>query len=213
MSSSNEKKIGRPSLTVGEKEAIQQNIITIAKKLFLTQGIESISMRNIATKAGFAPTKIYYYFKNKKAILNHFWSDISSDMWRYVSMKINHNEPSPFILLSQLMELNITYWLTHSNNYQLLMRKQDGKESVNDHFSRQYTDPKHPYNAQLLKAIDSCFKKGIFKNESQQFIQQSIVLSIFGIYGSFYNLPHLGWNNKKKLIRVAIDSNLKGFQN
>ena len=53
---------GRPSLSSQQKEDIKANIINIARTLFVEEGYENTSMRKIAARAGFAPTKIYYYF-------------------------------------------------------------------------------------------------------------------------------------------------------
>ena len=66
------RKPGRPSLSERQKDDIRENIINIARDLFVNEGYENTSMRKIAAQAGFAPTKIYYYFENKKQILKHF---------------------------------------------------------------------------------------------------------------------------------------------
>lgn len=46
-------------------------ILEAAKRLFLKQGIDNVSMRRIAAEAGYSPAAIYRYFRNKREILSH----------------------------------------------------------------------------------------------------------------------------------------------
>lgn len=46
-------------------------ILTTANTLFLSRGIESTTMDEIAHEAGFSKTTLYTYFDNKKDILDH----------------------------------------------------------------------------------------------------------------------------------------------
>ncbi len=48
-----------------EKEEMRQRILDAAMSLFLTEGYERVSIRNIADKIEYSPATIYLYFKDK----------------------------------------------------------------------------------------------------------------------------------------------------
>ncbi|MCP9767951.1 TetR/AcrR family transcriptional regulator [Lacihabitans sp. LS3-19] len=52
-----------------EKEEMKKRILEAAKKLFLEQGFEKTSIRNIAEEIEYSPSTIYLYFKDKNDLL------------------------------------------------------------------------------------------------------------------------------------------------
>ena len=52
-----------------EKEEMKKRILEAAKKLFLEQGFEKTSIRNIAEEIEYSPGTIYLYFKDKNDLL------------------------------------------------------------------------------------------------------------------------------------------------
>ena len=55
-------------LTMVHKDDIQENILSIAKKMFLTFGYEKTSMDKISKRAGISKSNLYNYFKSKDEI-------------------------------------------------------------------------------------------------------------------------------------------------
>ena len=177
MTSLLKRKPGRPSLSAEAKEGIRENIIQIARELFVNDGYENASMRKIAAKAGFAPTKIYYYFDNKKQILQHFWADISVDMWNKVKPTEEQMEGSAIEVIRHLMTMNIYYWLDNPKNYQLLIKTQDFKSDVNQTFDFYNSPGSKEYLQTLTGAVRTCMHEGTFKKDSVLFVCQLIMES------------------------------------
>lgn len=49
-----------------DKEFKKQEVIEVARELFMSRGYYDTSMANVAKNAGIAPNTIYWYFKNKE---------------------------------------------------------------------------------------------------------------------------------------------------
>lgn len=209
----NKRKPGRPSLSTQQKDQIREAIIRIAKDLFISDGYENASMRKIAAQAGFAPTKIYYYFKNKKEILKHFWLDISKDMWNYCQPDEKLLAGDPLLVIRHLMQRSVSYWLTHPKNYQLLIETQDYKAPSDDNFDIYQTPGTKEYVQTMTSAVVRCMANGTFKEDNVLHTAQLITSSTYGIYGSFYSLPSIAWVDKERLITDSIDNTLRGLQN
>ena len=52
-----------------ERQAVRQHILNVAAGLFETRGPEDFSLREVAEHAGYSPTTIYRYFKDKDDLL------------------------------------------------------------------------------------------------------------------------------------------------
>lgn len=206
------RKPGRPSLSEQQKDEIRENIINIARDLFVNEGYENTSMRKIAAQAGFAPTKIYYYFENKKQILKHFWSDISMDMWA-------HSQPDkallagpPLNIIRHIMKNNINYWINNPKNYHLLIETQDIDAAPGDNFDIYNSSGTREYVETMMDAVSRCMQEGTFEEDNVLFICQLITVSIYGVYGGFYSMPSIAWVDKRRLITDSIENTLRGLQ-
>jgi len=55
--------------TEQEKQQLKTLIIDAARELFVSKGVEAVSMREIAKKIGYSATSIYSHFTDKEAVL------------------------------------------------------------------------------------------------------------------------------------------------
>jgi len=53
-----------------QKENLRQEILDAARQMFLKNGYENVSMRQIAAKIEYSPATIYLYFKNKSELFH-----------------------------------------------------------------------------------------------------------------------------------------------
>ncbi len=209
--SSSKRKPGRPSLSTQQKQEIRDNIVTIARDLFVNEGYESTSMRKIAAKAGFAPTKIYYYFDNKKAILRHFWDDIGEELWSHCQMPQEILNGNPVEAVRFLMNKSIDYWLKNPKSYQLGIATQDFQADKSENFDFYNSSGTAKYIDLLHTQVQRCIDEKHFRITNMLMASQIISMNVYGIYGSFYNLPTVDWQNENQLIENAIDNTLRGL--
>ncbi|WP_196137970.1 TetR/AcrR family transcriptional regulator [Aliikangiella sp. G2MR2-5] len=206
------RKPGRPSLSEEQRQEIRDNIISIARELFINEGYENTSMRKIAAQAGFAPTKIYYYFENKKAILRHFWNDIAEELWRACKPPQEVLEGPAIEVIRFLMNKNVNYWLSNPKSYQLGIATQDFKADKCENFDVYKAPGTREYIDLMHENVQKCINEGVFRIDDMLMVSQLIGLSVYGIYGAFYSLPTVDWKEKQSLISNAIDNTLLGLQ-
>ncbi len=206
------RKPGRPSLSENEKQDIRDNIIDIARELFVKEGYENTSMRKIAAQAGFAPTKIYYYFKNKKEILCYFWNDIAEELWSECNPPENILSGKPLGVIRYLMSKSVGYWMANPKSYQLGIATQNYEVDSAENYELYQADGTRRYNQLLQDSVHKCIEQGILRINDKQVASQVIRMAIYGIYGSFYSLPDIEWKEKDVLIQEAIDNTINGLQ-
>ena len=52
-----------------QQEDLRAKILDAARELFVTEGVEAVSMRKVADKIGYSATTLYNYFEDKEALL------------------------------------------------------------------------------------------------------------------------------------------------
>ena len=61
--------------TTTKAEETQKKILSTAMQLFLKEGYEKATMREIARKAGMSPGAAYYYFPSKEHIIQYYYEE------------------------------------------------------------------------------------------------------------------------------------------
>lgn len=101
-----------------EKAAMQKLILETANSLFQQQGIEHVSIRNIAHQIEYSPATIYLYFKDKDEILfyltNSFLAEFEDKLKEFNFIK-DH-----FSRLKNISQSWLDYAIHHPEKYQMI---------------------------------------------------------------------------------------------
>lgn len=142
------------------KEDLRKSILDAAMELFIEQGFESTSMRNIAEKIEYSPTTIYIYFKNKNEIL-HALHEMGfqqlSQQFRSL-MEVDH----PFERLKAMGRTYIRFAKENPQLYHLMMVMFEPiayRACIDD---AEWEEGHQAYLV-LYKTVESCQAKGYFK--------------------------------------------------
>lgn len=77
-----------------DSEAVRNKIIKISRKLFLEQGYEHTTVRQVLKKAGLSTGSLYHFFKNKEEILLFSLKDALLEMSSLTdSIAVKYHEP------------------------------------------------------------------------------------------------------------------------
>jgi len=76
------------------REVLRSRIIQISRRLFLEQGYENTTVRQVLQKAGLSTGSLYHFFKNKEEILLFSLKDALLEISSLTdSMAVQYNEP------------------------------------------------------------------------------------------------------------------------
>ena len=76
------------------REVVRNKIIKISRRLFLEQGYENTTVRQVLKKASLSTGSLYHFFKNKEEILLFALKDALLEISSLTdSMAVKHNEP------------------------------------------------------------------------------------------------------------------------
>lgn len=84
-----------------KKDYTRDQIVEVAKQVFLAKGYAKTSMRDIAAGAGIGVSNIYNYFKGKDELFRHIVAPLLAELERMMHEHHNVNDQDQFVRYAQ----------------------------------------------------------------------------------------------------------------
>lgn len=127
----------------------KQKLIDVTRQMIDTNGIDSVSMRDLGEKMNLSRSAVYVYFKNKEdllaAIVTENFETIKSSI-----LKLMERTSDPKELVFKAFYTFYDFGIKNQEHYQLMFRKQWDKEEYPD---------LHISAFELYGVIQKCFEK------------------------------------------------------
>lgn len=86
----------------------QDKIINVAREIFANEGYKALGLREVAKRSGIATSVLYYYFKDKDALLKAVFDKTNTELGK-LRGKLPHPKNS-----SDMLKQRINFQLTHA---------------------------------------------------------------------------------------------------
>jgi AcrR family transcriptional regulator len=162
---------------VKHREDLKKDILEAAKELFITKGLESTSIRNIAEKIEYSPATIYLYYKDKNEIVHALHSE-------GFKMLVSHFEvlghiTNPFERLKGMGRAYIQFAVQNPDIYQLIFIMKEPLQHVANCFE-DWDEGDRAFDI-LLKTIEDCQRSGYFKQFDKTLLSFVIWSTMHGL--------------------------------
>jgi AcrR family transcriptional regulator len=162
---------------VKHREDLKKDILEAAKELFITKGLESTSIRNIAEKIEYSPATIYLYYKDKNEIVHALHSE-------GFKMLVSHFEvlghiTNPFERLKGMGRAYIQFAVQNPDIYQLIFIMKEPLKHVANCFE-DWDEGDRAFDI-LLKTIEDCQRAGYFKQFDKTLLSFVIWSTMHGL--------------------------------
>src|SRR4030088_3538077 len=104
---------------------LPESILQAATSLFIDRGVDGTSMYEIAEALGVTRTAIYYYYKNKEAILIALTNNITRVAAQLAEEAGQHTELSPVQALRTVVEHHVRLILDHGDQFRVVERSEE----------------------------------------------------------------------------------------
>ncbi len=173
-----------------EKEDMRRLILNAARKLFLEQGYEKTSIRNIADAIEYSPATIYLYYKDKNELLFALHEEAFLKMMEELGGVRSINDP--FARLIEMGHRYIKYAVENPELYDLMFIMTAPMETLacRDEI---WEDGLKSFG--LLKwVIQDCVTAGYFKN-------QDIEISAMTVWAYMHGLVTIYLKNRMSMFQ------------
>jgi len=176
-----------------------------AKTIFLKEGYDKISMRNIAKLINYTPTTIYLYYKNKEELLLDLLADYNDEYSNQLA-KIMCSNFEVQEKLQQYLKLYIKHGTENPAMFKLLTLFFINSTSTSNN------SKENASYAMLKGLIEACIENGYFKQESPEKIAQLMWMEIYGITSLLTFKPDFNWGDQDELIDFSLQNIINSFR-
>jgi AcrR family transcriptional regulator len=166
--------------TAEEREQLRTLIIDAARELFVSRGVDAVTMREIAKRIGYSATSIYMHFADKEAVLRAICDTDFLELATSLKniMQIAH----PVERMQALGRGYAAFALTHPNHYRLMFMTAHAPINP-DVSSLQQNSAEQDAYFQLKTVVSAVHAAGFFRDELQDvdLIAQTIWAGVHGV--------------------------------
>jgi AcrR family transcriptional regulator len=178
--------------TAAEREQLRTLIIDVARELFVSRGVDAVTMREIAKRIGYSATSIYLHFADKEAVLRAI---LDTDMLALAtSLKDILLIADPIERMYALGRGYAEFALTFPNHYRLMfMAERTPCDPVES--SLQQNNAEQDAYFQLKTVVNDVYAAGYFKADLQDvdLIAQTIWAGVHGVCSLQINMAEDKW--------------------
>lgn len=162
-----------------KNQRVKSYFIEAAKEIILSEGVENVSVRKVADRAGYTFTTIYNYFKD----LNELLQEVKSVMIQDVMVYMQGVDPHKKYELEDIKELNhqyAKYYIEHPNvftffySYRLHPITHTREETLD--FSGHYLDTYREFVV-----------RGVIKEDEVPVIAKTLIYALHGLLALYFS--------------------------
>lgn len=146
-------------------------IVNAAIELFNAKGLSDIAIRDIANEVGISPGNFAYHFKNKEALLEHFYNN----MYNEVAIDIVFSGDDGFEKFDTLMNQVVDFMMKYSFFYTDIVEIFRLCPSIREDYTSKYEGRKDIYKGILTHFISI----GLIGKQNTPFFMDNITHTIW----------------------------------
>jgi AcrR family transcriptional regulator len=196
-----------------EREEMRAKILDAARELFVSQGVEAVTMRKIAEKIEYTATALYNHFADKETLLLAVCDEDFLKLRR--SFERIARVADPVERLRRLGLAYVGFALEYPSHYRLMFMTPHPK-AVPERSGIERGNPDQDAYAFLRATVAEALASGRFRDEfdDADLLAQAIWSAVHGVVALQLTKggdPWLDWRPVKKRAAVVIDVMLRGI--
>lgn len=191
----------------GQGAARREEILQAAKRLFIEQGVQHVTMRGIATAVGVSATALYVYFPDKDAIMRAIAVEI------FLALREQHEaviDPaaSPEQNLRASARVYIEFARAHPDEYCLVFLRTGRKDEPD--FCNELPEADQGFNL-LLTTVQALIDEGRCPPKPAMLLAETFWACLHGLAALLLTLPDAIESDHDALIGQVIDTAVRGI--
>ncbi len=181
-----------------EKEEMRNRILAAARTLFLNQGYEKTSIRNIADSIEYSPGTIYLYFKDKNELLFALHQESFTGLIR--SFEPVAMIEDPFEQLLKMGEQYLRYGLENPELYDLMFLMISPIQVVA--CRDDIWEEGHRAFGMLKEIVSRCIAGGYFKGQPEEDLSMMIWANVHGLVALHLRKRTMMFDEEERIPRL-----------
>lgn len=193
-----------------EKQEVKDLILGAARKLFVRDGYESVSMRKIADQIEYSPATIYTYFKDKDEILDCLCEETFLKLHTGKLATIHQLKGDPLEALKLGLEAYIRFGIEHPDHYIVtFVLKAAPYERPEQHESRKAKAGQQCFG-DMRNLVRRCMEEGKLKQADPEETSQALWAGIHGLTTLLITMSGFPFVERERLIKRTLEILIRG---
>ena len=190
----------------------RREILIAARELFLEQGTENVTTRQIASKVGISQTALYAHFKKKHerldALVDEAFGKLAGSL---AALQADLGSPASY--LQAAIPCYIRFGIDNPDEYRLAFRMGDGRQKSAEIAEARREAPGFAVFAALESHVAAGLKAGSLRSSgaSPRALAQSIWAAIHGLVALLLAYRDFDWVPLDELINVHANMLMHGL--
>jgi AcrR family transcriptional regulator len=195
-----------------EAEALRQRILDAAEEIFVTEGIQQVTMRRIAACIGYAPTVLYRLFANKNDLMDHLIARGYQGVRQRYDHVLEKKGMGPRESLQGILDVYVKYALKHPNHYRMWFDTSELRQE-NQRLRMNHRRLEYVVFQTWVDGIEACQKVGMYPNMNAREVFQIIWSRIHGLISLRIQHPDFPWLPVDRHLSEVLDLHSRGTRN
>ena len=183
-----------------QREELRGAILDAARELFVTEGVDTVSMRRLARSVGYSPGTIYLHFTSKEELLRCLVEEAFDTLLGELEAS---RAATPLETLKAGLRAYVAFGLDHPNHYHFafVLRAPAGPGAYQPHAAFEY----------LRRCVADCIRTGAIRRTDEETAAQLLWAAVHGLTSLLIARPAFPWVERSRLAGELVDATLRGL--
>ena len=191
----------------GQGASRRGEILAAAKRLFVEDGVQHVTMRRIAAEVGVSATALYVYFPDKDAILQAIAAEHFTALLAELEACVRPDRATPDNLRVGLRAF-VAFGLAHPDEYRLTFMRAGRRDGSDPCEELPEADSSF---AILLQTVEKMIEEGFFPPKSPMLMAEALCACVHGVVAMLLNSPCDVVSDHDVLVELTIDMAIHGL--
>ncbi len=197
-----------------EKSETRDKILDAARELFIREGYEGVSMRQVAEKIEYSPTAIYLHFADKEELFHEL---VHEDFARLATVFTSAAMPAdPVARIREIGRTYVEFGIHYPNHYKLMFMTPHPPAELDDRDHEIKGNPESDAYAFLKLSVQQAIDAGYFCDDLRDadLISQTMWAAVHGVISlqiAKCNDAWVDWCPMEQRATLMLDAVLRGM--
>jgi len=189
------------------QQSLRDEILEHARRLFVEEGYDGVSMRKLAERIEYSPTTIYLYFKDKEALFEAICDETFGRLVQRLEKQRRTHDGNPLAYLRAGLREYIDFGLKHPEHYMVTFMRRRADETPED-----FAGSAGERAFDILRgAVRDCANAGLLRPVNPEVAAQVLWMGIHGLVSLLVAKTGFPFAPRAALIEEEVETLIRGM--
>ncbi|KJS36352.1 MAG: hypothetical protein VR70_14020 [Rhodospirillaceae bacterium BRH_c57] len=191
-----------------EQDKVRRRFIDCARKVFAEAGAHGLTMRRLATEAGYSPGTIYLYFPSRRELLREVWKEDMVALTDRFSEAVS--EGSPLERVSALCHCWADFWFEQPDHFKAMFLEVE-RQYVSERAAFAEDESVQGLHSLFVTHTAAAVDAGQLVPIDPVVLTHSLLAAIHGVVTLHIGNAGFAWSDRKVMVDTVVGAMLRGL--